>query len=379
VPKGTESDVSEGGGLLGKDVPDLSGLFMGALDAPEEAPPANDVDQPMTSGVLDIRALADAYASELGQRSEPAEAALPSMVNDEASLGLLIAPAEPEPATQQLNYVVLAVAALFLILGTAAATAFVVDRMAKPAVAAAPTPEQCAQLAQAPAVAQPAAPVLAAFAPAAVSPATAEPTQPAAASAVVPAAVSEPKTKKATETDEEREARAERRRLRHERRAAEAAAREAEEAAKPAVAETAVVESPAPSSEPEPEAKPAATTDKCDEVACLVDPSKACCAKRGPVVKKEEPKEDLPERLTASDVNSGLRPRRGRIDSCGDRHGFQGTATLKLTIAPAGKVGSASVDKGNAAFKSCVIGHVKKASFKKTQKGMTLGYPLVFR
>jgi len=391
VPKGTVSDVDEGARAVGSDVVDMSALFMNAGTVAESERPITpfEVDEPPASGVLDIRALADAYEFELDRRRGE-EGDQPPMV-DATSLGLLMPQPAPAAATPRVNYLVWGMAALLLVAGTAAATAFAVKQTMTPVAVAAPTAEQCAQLARTPAaapavVAAPAAaPVVVAAAPAAAPVVVSAP--PAAVVTAVAVPDSGDRASANDEDDEARRARHERRRLRKEREAAEAAEREAEQT--PAVVEApevAVVSEPVVEpAEPAPAAKPvepkAASSDTCDEVACLVDPSSACCAKAGSAKaeKKAEPKQNLPERLTASEVNSGLRPRRGRIESCGDRHGFQGTAKIKLTITPAGKVGSATVGAGNSAFKSCVVSQVKKTSFKQTQKGMTLSYPIVFR
>ena len=48
-------------------------------------------------------------------------------------------------------------------------------------------------------------------------------------------------------------------------------------------------------------------------------------------------------------------------------------------ISGDGKVTSANANKGSGAFKSCVASAVKRAKFKKTQKGMKVSYPFIFR
>lgn len=395
VPRGTVSDVDEGSGLLGSDVQDLSALFMtvSSHSDADAGPRPFGEDEPATSGVLDIRALADAYETELERRRGDTQDE-PPMVT-ETGLGLLMPKPEPEVQRARPRIAIWALGALVLVAATAVVTAFVVHRTMKPALAAAaPSAEQCADLmasqavaAMPPAAAEQVAPAAAAVAPIAV-PTEVEPLEEEAAEPEPPAVVrdavdSKPEVAVVDEDAETRRARREERRERREREQAEPAVEEPARAAEPngaAVAAAPVVEpvEPAPAAEPEPAAKAAG---ECDEVACLVDPSSACCAQRSPKVaaKVAETTEELPERLSASDVNAGLRPRRGRIESCGDRHGFTGTANLKLVITPAGKVGSVELSEGNSAFQSCVAGHVKKASFERSQRGMSLTYPLVFR
>ncbi len=125
--------------------------------------------------------------------------------------------------------------------------------------------------------------------------------------------------------------------------------------------------------------------EKCDEVACLVDPSLPCCGKsksRGSSSgggSKGSSDSNLPERPSRTDISSGIAKVRGRVQSCGDKHSFKGTVTVKLAIEGSGKVSSASANKGDSAFKSCVTSAAKKAKFKKSQKGLTVNYPFVFR
>ena len=70
---------------------------------------------------------------------------------------------------------------------------------------------------------------------------------------------------------------------------------------------------------------------------------------------------------------------RGRVQSCGDKHDFKGTVTVKIKIDPSGKVSDAEANKGSGAFKSCVKDSVTKAKFAKSQKGLSVNYPFVFR
>jgi predicted Zn finger-like uncharacterized protein len=129
--------------------------------------------------------------------------------------------------------------------------------------------------------------------------------------------------------------------------------------------------------------RPAATKEKCDEVACLVDPSLPCCSGGGSrsIASKPrgEDRSDLPEQLSHSDVSSGIGAVRGRVTSCGDKHSFKGTVTVKISISADGKVTGAAADKGPGDFQGCVASAIKSAKFKKTQKSLTVKYPFVFR
>ena len=78
-------------------------------------------------------------------------------------------------------------------------------------------------------------------------------------------------------------------------------------------------------------------------------------------------------------MSSGIGKVRGRVQSCGDKHGFKGTVTVKVKISSSGKVTGADANKGSGAFKSCVKSAVTKATFAKSQKGLSVNYPFVFR
>jgi predicted Zn finger-like uncharacterized protein len=133
-------------------------------------------------------------------------------------------------------------------------------------------------------------------------------------------------------------------------------------------------------------AAPRPSSEKCDEVACLVDPSLPCCGKSGGSSaprrdsgNSSSADSDLPERPGRTDVSAGIGKVRGRVQSCGDKYSFTGTVTVKLAIAPTGKVTSASADKGTGPFQSCVTDAVSNAKFPQSQKGVTVNYPFVVR
>ena len=122
----------------------------------------------------------------------------------------------------------------------------------------------------------------------------------------------------------------------------------------------------------------AADGEPCDEVLCLVE-GRGCC---GSVKKpKAAPEVDtsLPERLVRDDLAEGLKKVNGRLSSCGTRFEVSGVVKLKLTIGADGKVKKSTANQGDAEFKSCISGMLKKARFAKTQQGATLSYPVILR
>ncbi len=121
----------------------------------------------------------------------------------------------------------------------------------------------------------------------------------------------------------------------------------------------------------------------CDEITCLVEPNKACCRK----LAKKKPSSstsgggnsNLPEKLSRGDISAGISKVKGRVSSCGDKHDGKGRVSVSIKINGAGKVTSASASGGSSGLRSCVTSAVKRARFKKTQKGMSVKYPFVFR
>ena len=138
-----------------------------------------------------------------------------------------------------------------------------------------------------------------------------------------------------------------------------------------------------PTTRPDP--KPEADTGgSCDEVTCLVDPGKACCKKynkksSSSSSSSSSSNSNLPESPSRSDITKGIGAVRGRVTSCGDKHGGKGTVKVKIKIGSNGKVQSAAASGGGSELRSCVASAVKRASFPKTQKGVSVTYPFVFR
>ena len=346
---------------------------------PKTAPKRSIDDDAPTSGQLDLRALTEAYEAE--KRAGTAEPVAaddgPPPMFAPSDVLMPLPSAATDSRRRTMPIVLIAIAGVVLVAATALGTAYFVSRGGS-GQAAAPAANGDTDLTAVPEN-EPAAPVVvAAVADPAGTPAPAVAPEPEVAPAGTPAPVA-----KAEPTDERRERRrsddsdSKSEAPSGDETRAEILAELREKNAEPE-AETAAP-APAPAATPAP-AKPEAA---CDEVACLVDPSAPCCAKRGGTATTAEAKpavdSNLPERLAASEVNAGLRAVRGRIESCGDRNGFSGVAKLKLVIAPDGSLESASVSEGNAAFQSCVKDKVEAARFKKSQKGLTVTYPFVFK
>lgn len=123
-----------------------------------------------------------------------------------------------------------------------------------------------------------------------------------------------------------------------------------------------------------------------DEVGCLLaDKPPACCSKYsggGGGGGSRKPgggggDSNLPEKLTRSDITSGINKVRSSVTACSSR----GSGEVKVTVKVqgSGSVADVSVKSApNAALGSCVASAVKKAKFTKTQEGATFTYPFVF-
>lgn len=134
------------------------------------------------------------------------------------------------------------------------------------------------------------------------------------------------------------------------------------------------------------------SSGKCDEVSCLLaDNPPPCCKKyRGGSSKSRgssrssshssSSNSNLPEKLTRSDISSGMSAVRGRVSSCGDKNPGKGTVKVHVKVGGSGKVSSVQVKSSpSSALGSCVASAVKRAHFKKTQGGGSFTYPFVFR
>jgi predicted Zn finger-like uncharacterized protein len=143
-------------------------------------------------------------------------------------------------------------------------------------------------------------------------------------------------------------------------------------------------EKPPEKKPPEKKAADPLASSGCDEVTCLVEPDKACCRKGGSSKRSSSssssssPDPNLPERPSRSDVSGGMSKVKGRVSSCGDKHGGKGTVMVKIKISPSGSVASASASGGSSGLTSCVQSAVRGARFSKSQLGITVNYPFVF-
>lgn len=119
------------------------------------------------------------------------------------------------------------------------------------------------------------------------------------------------------------------------------------------------------------------TADPCGDVACMLEPDKACC--RPQVAAAEETSVELPQRPHRAEVDSQLRRTTGPVETCADRHGVEGTVVVRLVVDPDGSVGSARPDVGPAAFGDCVQAAIRKTRYSASREGVTVSYPFIIR
>ncbi len=110
--------------------------------------------------------------------------------------------------------------------------------------------------------------------------------------------------------------------------------------------------------------------NSCDEITCLVEPNSPCCKKR-----RASP---LPEKLSRKDITKGINQVKEKIMACKEEG--EGELSASITISPSGKITRLKVTGGSSkALRRCVRLGLKPATFAKTKKGMSVQYPIVFR
>jgi predicted Zn finger-like uncharacterized protein len=142
--------------------------------------------------------------------------------------------------------------------------------------------------------------------------------------------------------------------------------------------------------DPKKDTKTTPTTSKpddseCTDVACVIDPSKPCCAKYakkggGDTGPKKPVNSDLPATLDRDMISAGIGPVKGKAQACGEKFpGVHGKVKVHVKVGPGGNVTGASVSESpDPGLGSCVSGAVSRASFAKTQQGGSFSYPFPF-
>lgn len=134
--------------------------------------------------------------------------------------------------------------------------------------------------------------------------------------------------------------------------------------------------------DPPPRPKPPQKNERppggCDEVACALDPSSACCAKRkagNKTTGSSTPAADaLPEAPSAKDIRAVMATLRVEA-ACGDGS-VEGIVKLAIVVAADGTVKQVDVKEApSPALGQCVVGLVKPLRFPRSQRGVTFTFP----
>jgi hypothetical protein len=121
--------------------------------------------------------------------------------------------------------------------------------------------------------------------------------------------------------------------------------------------------------------------DNCDEVACLVDPTPACCArfrKGGGGGGGTEPGGDLPEAPGRGQIRAAMSAIAGALDACAAGLSAQVTVRVGVAVAPDGAVTDASVDGSpTPELAACVSAAARTARFPRSRNGIHFKYPVI--
>lgn len=133
------------------------------------------------------------------------------------------------------------------------------------------------------------------------------------------------------------------------------------------------------------DAKPTPPSPKsagCDEMSCVLgDGNSACCAKYKKAA-SPPPADAMPDALDRQTIMQAVDAVRAQMEDCGAD--FEGTMTLKATVAPSGELTSTKVvgPKGEdepKAIAACMHAAALNMSFPRTKSGGAFNYPFRFK
>jgi len=337
----------------------------------------------VSSGLIDVRAMAMAYQAEEARRAEEelppppaladssATVKLPEPVVEAAPAPVVAEGTKPFPAVVEetvepaedkeeerrragMFWLVARRAAIVLVLGgtAAAAVTMLVNRARSEGAAADPT-DYTARLAPAetPAAA-PAMPEVAA--PVAVAP------------AVEPVVIVEPTTVTEVSVPSDDPV------------AAPALATDVVETA-PATPQPAVLAVDQPEDQVGPgHPPPELLADGCFDAACAATATPVRRPRAREVQMIEVPAR-LPIRPSNSEIASTIFSAQDQIDGCGAVYGMTGQVPLKIKIAASGAISSVAVGQGTTRFRTCVSDIVKRLQMPASQVGMSASFPVLLR
>tara|TARA_R110002073_G_scaffold332410_1_gene518253 strand:+ start:45453 stop:46370 length:918 start_codon:yes stop_codon:yes gene_type:complete len=114
----------------------------------------------------------------------------------------------------------------------------------------------------------------------------------------------------------------------------------------------------------------------CDEVACLVDSSDACCSQYEGVAQEDSVLADYkPYRPDRSDAMRTIRGVEADVLQCFDEHGETGLASVDFVIQTDGSVREVELSQGALGFRACVREQMRTLSFEPLQSPFKMSFP----
>lgn len=123
-----------------------------------------------------------------------------------------------------------------------------------------------------------------------------------------------------------------------------------------------------------------ASSNSCDEVACLIDPSALCCSSGDEEVSDELAREEelsqRPYTVSRDQAKQAFDGIQRSVNRCFESSDSSGISILTLRIGMEGNVKSSELSEGNAELRSCIGNVAKGLSFAKLKQPFTLRYPI---
>ena len=87
----------------------------------------------------------------------------------------------------------------------------------------------------------------------------------------------------------------------------------------------------------------------------------------------------LPLRPSNSEISSAVVAARKRLNACGDLHGVSGAVPVELRVAASGAITSVAVRQGTTPFRACVARALESQRLAPSQVGTTARFPVLLR
>ncbi len=123
---------------------------------------------------------------------------------------------------------------------------------------------------------------------------------------------------------------------------------------------------------------PELLADGCFDAACEVTAPRARRPAR-PAAEIVTAPARLATRPSNSEIASAIFAAQDQIDGCGDVYGASGAVPLKIRIAPSGAITSVSVAQGTTRFRTCVTDIVRRLRMPASLVGTTASFPVLIR